>query len=297
MVVYTSVEGSSHILAKTSSDVLFATGMLVDKFLHIVQDTFDQDPLFILLVDKVLVLIPREHREIFNLGAILQLLLDSHDLLFLHLDFTLRNFVCGESLQVVCQSGEREQLDQPLGRIILVVNNSVAVVLRELVVEVVIAFTHGNKGSNPMVARGMMVIKGILTEVMGQAVDAEGSVVDKAETKHASVVETALNRVQLSSVSAASGAKISGRKKKQKTYSEITPTQTSDEHREQETHNQSKVRVVLVLEGNDRVGFQVGNVSVTDTVLWALNKHPSKVREEETTMSTVGVLIGVGPSN
>lgn len=80
------------------------------------------------------------------------------------------------------------------------------------------------------------------------------------------------------------------------TYPIVTPAKTSDERREQEAHTEGKVRIVLVLESDDRVSLQVGDVSVADAVLGTLNQHPAQVREEETTVSTVRILIGVGPS-
>lgn len=159
VVVNSTVELGGHILADTVADVLFTTRMVLDKVLHIIQDAFDQDPFLVFIDNKVLEFIPGEHGQIFKTSAIGKLALDSSNLLFLHLDLALGHFVGGELLQIISETGKRKQLDEPLCGVVLIINNGIAIILREFVVEVVVSFTHGHKSSDPMVAWGVMIIE------------------------------------------------------------------------------------------------------------------------------------------
>jgi hypothetical protein len=51
-----------------------------------------------------------------------------------------------------------------------------------------------------------------------------------------------------------------------------------------------------VLESDDGISFKISNISITNTVLGALYQHPTKVREEEAAVSTIGIFISVCPS-
>jgi hypothetical protein len=76
----------------------------------------------------------------------------------------------------------------------------------------------------------------------------------------------------------------------------ITPAKTSDQSRENETHNQGKPWVVLLLDFDDGISFQISSIGITNTGSRAVDKHPSQVREKETSVGTIGVLVGIGPS-
>jgi hypothetical protein len=51
-----------------------------------------------------------------------------------------------------------------------------------------------------------------------------------------------------------------------------------------------------MLELEQGVSLQIGNISIANTVFGTRHQHPAKVREEEATMSTIRVLVGIGPS-
>lgn len=71
-------------------------------------------------------------------------------------------------LQVARESHLLACPDEPFGRVVLVPFDSITVVHRELMVEVVVAFTNGGKGSDDVVARSVLVIKGSLSEPVGE---------------------------------------------------------------------------------------------------------------------------------
>lgn len=64
--------------------------------------------------------------------------------------------------------------DEPLGWIILIPFDSVSIVHRELMVEVVVAFTDGDESSDEMVTRSVLIIEGGFSEIVSKRIDAEG---------------------------------------------------------------------------------------------------------------------------
>jgi len=63
--------------------------------------------------------------------------------------------------------------DEPLGRIVLIPLDSVAVVHWELVVEVVVTFANGDECSRKVVPGGMLIVEGSSSEPVGERVNAE----------------------------------------------------------------------------------------------------------------------------
>jgi hypothetical protein len=145
--------------------------------------------------------------------------------------------------------------------------NSIAVVRGELVVEVVVSFAEGNESSNDVVTRRVAVIEWLVTEPVGQRVDTESSLLDEEDTQDTSVDETA---------------------------PPVTPTETSDHHGEDETHERDDFDVVAVLEFDESILVQVGDVSAANAFGVLLHDHPSQVRVQETLADGVGVFFGVG---
>jgi hypothetical protein len=76
-------------------------------------------------------------------------------------------------LEVACQANFLARPDEPLGRVVLIPLDSIAVVHRELVVEVVVSFTNGNKSSDEVVARTVFVIKWCFTKPVSERVNTE----------------------------------------------------------------------------------------------------------------------------
>lgn len=74
---------------------------------------------------------------------------------------------------MACQSELLAYPDKPLGRVVLIPPNGVAVVHRELVVEVVITFANGDKRCCKVIPGSMLVIERRFSKPMGEGIDAE----------------------------------------------------------------------------------------------------------------------------
>ena len=108
--------------------------------------------------------------------------------------------------------------------------HTVAVVLRELVVKVVISFAHRNKGCDKAVARRVAVRVCGSAGVVSERVDAKGRVVYKDETKHA---------------------------RDEVAAPKVAPQQAADERRQDKAHEENAERIVLVLPHDDPIRFEV----------------------------------------
>jgi hypothetical protein len=162
---------------------------------------------------------------------------------------TLADFIVREGLELGSETEPGHDGDEPLGRVVLIPLDGITIVHRELVVEVVVTFTNGDKGGDHVVARGMLVIKGRLTKPVGERVDAKGGMVDKDETGHGSV--------------------------KVATFP-VTPAKTRDDGGSYDGDDEENPDVVLVLPLDERVVEQIGDVG--DTWLSArLENHPANV--------------------
>ena len=266
VVVDTAVEHGGCVFAKTRLDHGLSTGVVVDEVGHIVHNTSDSDEATAIL-GLVNIVVPLHDRQLLKrhtpvkLGALLV------KLLLLLLKTALLNLVGAELLEVV---GEAELLpcpDRPLGRVVLVPLNGVAVVGGELVVEVVVALTKSDKSSDDVVTGAVAIVEGLVTEPVSEGVDAEGGLLDEEDAENASV---------------------------DKASEPVTPTETSDKSREDETHEENDLEVVLVLPDNNGVVVEVRDVGATNALGVLLHEHPAEVRVEETLPDTVGVLVGVG---
>ena len=78
------------------------------------------------------------------------------------------------NLQLVCQANLLHSPDEPFGGIVLVPFDSIPVVHRELMVEIVITLSNGDKSSNHMIAGCVLVIERSFTKPVGERVDTEG---------------------------------------------------------------------------------------------------------------------------
>jgi hypothetical protein len=74
---------------------------------------------------------------------------------------------------VGCESESSHGGNEPLGRVVLEPLDGVSEIHRELVVEVVVAFTDGTEGSEEVVAGSVLVIEGLVSEPMSERVDTE----------------------------------------------------------------------------------------------------------------------------
>ena len=111
----------------------------------------------------------------------------------MHCELAFANFVIRESLrmqtpsitvgsltaeetdlQLVCQTKLLHSPDEPFGRVVLVPLDSISVVHRKLVVEIVITLSDSDKCGNHMVAGCVLVVERSLTEPVGEGIDTEG---------------------------------------------------------------------------------------------------------------------------
>ena len=75
------------------------------------------------------------------------------------------------------ETKDRHGRDEPLGRIVLEPLDGVSEIHRELVVEVVVAFSDGAEGGEEVVTGSVLVIERLVSEPMGERVDTEGGLV------------------------------------------------------------------------------------------------------------------------
>ena len=95
------------------------------------------------------------------------------EFLELHCQLTLADFVIGEGLEMRREAEPRHGSDEPFGGVVLVPFNSVTVIHRELMMEVVISFANGYKCGDKVVTRSVFVIEWGLSEIVCKTVDAE----------------------------------------------------------------------------------------------------------------------------
>lgn len=269
VVVHAPVEGGCHVLSKAQLDVPFTSRVLFDEVPNVVDDALDHDPLCALFRGGFLELVKSEGWELLDGAAPLETALCLVELLLLHVDLTLFDLVGGEGLEIGSETEKIANPDEPLCGVVLVKEDGIAVVLGELVVEVVVTFSKGDEGGDEVIARGVTVVKGGIAEVVSEAVDAKGGVVDGDETGDAG---------------------------KEETTAPVAPAEAGNEGGEDEAHEESDENVKFVLELDDGVGLEVFNVGVTDTVIGAVDDHPSKVRKDEASMGAIGILVSVGPA-
>ena len=77
--------------------------------------------------------------------------------------------------------------------------------------------------------------------------------------------------------------------------SPVSPSESSDGHREEESHGDDEREIPLVLPDDDGILGKIGDVG--DSRLSSrLEDHPSNVRPEQTLVRGVGIEFGVGVS-
>jgi hypothetical protein len=211
MVVHAAVEHGSRVLANTGADHSFATRVIFDESRHVMNDTSDSDETTTVL-SLLDVLVPLHDWKLLEWNAPVKLRALLIQLLLLLLHSSFLNLVCTELLEVVSESDLLHCPDEPLCRVVLPPFNGIAVVGRELVVEVVIAFAEGNESSDEVITGRIAVVKGLVAEPVSKRVDAEGGLLNEEDTKDPSVDEAA---------------------------KPVVPQEASNAGREDESHNQN----------------------------------------------------------
>lgn len=188
------------------------------------------------------------------------------EFLELHRVDALADFILGERLQVGSHAEQGSRLDEPLCRVVSQAPVRVSVVHRELVVEIVVAFTDRDERGDDVVSRGMLVVERGFTEPVRERVYAKRRVVYEQES--------------------------SGTGKEEST-APVAPAEAGDEGGEDESHDGEQGEVVFMLPSDHLVPRQVGHVGNSDLGS-RLDEHPSDVGPPETMMCAVRVQISVG---
>jgi hypothetical protein len=264
--VDTTVEDSGSVLSDGGVDEGLATGVVLDEVGNVVDNTGNGNETLssLGLGDEV---VPVNNGELLKRNTpveggtlLVKLLLEL-------LDTALLNLVGTELLQLISKTKLLPAPDAPLGRVVLPPLNSVTVIRRELVVEVVVSLTKGDESSDDVVTGRVAVVERLVTEPVGKRVDTEGGLLNEANAEDTSVDETT---------------------------PPVTPTQASDESRESESHEENALDVVLVLPDNDGVLIEIGDVGTALSLRVLLEDHPAHVGVHETFANGVRVLVGIG---
>jgi hypothetical protein len=266
VVVDTTVEDGRGVLADGRRDEGLATRVVGNELANVVDDTGNGNPgLAVLgLLDKV---VPADDGQGLQWLAPVESGALLVELLLLLLETALLDLVLGEGLEVVGEADPLHDGDEPLGRVILPPLNSVAEVAGELVVEVVVALAEGHESGDDVVARRVAVIEGLVTEPVGQAVDAEGGLLDEEDAEDTGVDEAA---------------------------PPVVPAETADESRNDQGHGDDALDVVAVLPDDDGVLVQVGDVGAANAARVLLHDHPADVAVEQALANRVGILVRIG---
>jgi hypothetical protein len=266
--VDTTVEDGSGVLSNGGVDESLATRVVLNEVGNIVDNTGNSDETLssLGLSNKV---IPVDNGKLLKRNTPVEGSTLLVKLLLELLDTTLLNLVGAELLQLVGETKLLPEPDAPLGRVVLPPLNSVAVIRRELVVEVVVTLTKGDKSGDNVVTGRVAVIERLVAEPVGKRVDAEGGLLDEANTEDTSVDETT---------------------------PPVTPAETSNDSRESKSHEKNTLDVVLVLPDDNGILVEIGNVGSALLLGVLLENHPSHVGVHETLADGVGVLLGIGVS-
>ena len=152
--------------------------------------------------------------------------------------------------QVICEPDLLPNPDGPLGRVVLVPLDGVAVVRRKLMVEVMIPFTKSDKSSDEMVARTVTIVERLVPKLVGKGIHTEGSLLDEEYTEDASIDEAT---------------------------EPVIPAETCHECWKNETHEQYHDEVMFMLPDDNHVIVEIGDIGATDSFWVLLYEHPPKV--------------------
>lgn len=163
--------------------------MLLDEVSHVVDNTSNSNKATAALGFGNVV-VPVNDRKLLKRNTPVQLGTLLIELLLQLLKTTLLDLVLSELLEVVGEAHLLPGPDGPLGRVVLPPFDSVTVVRGELVVEVVVALAEGHESGDDVITGRVAVVERLVTEPVSQGVDAEGGLLDKADSENASVNES-----------------------------------------------------------------------------------------------------------
>ena len=268
VVVDTAVEDGRSVLANTRANQSLATWMFLDKVGHIVNHASNCNKSTAILRFG-LIGVPVNDWELLQRNTPVESLSLLVKLLLELLETALLNLILLELLEIVGETELLPEPDGPFRRVILMPFDGITVVGREFVVEVVITLSKRNESSNDVVTRRVAVIEGLITKPVGQGVDAESGLLNKEDSENTGVNEST---------------------------GPVSPTETSNEAREDHAHENDRLDIVSVLPDNDRVVIQIRNVGTADAFGVLLHDHPPKMRVNEAFSDGVRILVRVGIS-
>jgi len=266
VVVYTAKECGCGVGSNGLLDQVSTTGVVGSETGAIVDKAVNRNKRSLLCLS--LEVVPRNDREVVGAFWPLELFRLCVEFLQLHRVLTLLDFVVRETLEVGSETERRHGANEPLGRVVLVPLDGVSEIHWELVVEVVVTFANSDERGEKVISRSVLVVERLVTEPVGERVDAESGVVNKDQSSST---------------------------REEESTSPITPHQSCDGGGEDHAHSDQEHEVVLVLPSDDLVLGQIRDVGDTDLAS-RLDNHPSDVCPPETLVSRVGVELGVGVS-
>lgn len=188
-----AVEDRRGVLPDRRRDERLAAWVLLDEVRDIVDDAGDRDEGPPCAVGRLRLgdeIVPLDYRQLVKRDAPVQLGSLLVELLLQLLDSSLLDLVLSELLQIIGEPDLLPQPDHPLGGVVLVPFDGIAVVRGEFVVEVVVALAERHERCDPVVARGVAVVEGLVAEPVGQGVDAKCRLLHEGCTEDTSVDET-----------------------------------------------------------------------------------------------------------
>ena len=267
VIVDAAVERHGGVFADLTLEQCSTAWMRIDELADVVDEPGDENQRSaVVLPCELLVFFERDHRQVGVVlrpgDAVAQIVqgLASHGVPAL-LDLVLR-----ELLQAVRQAEDFEHRDEMFRRIVLEPFESVAIVRRELVVKVVVAFAESDESGDVVIARRVTIVERRVAQVVSQGVDAERRVMEKKETKDA-------------------GEEV--------TTTIVAPAQAADERGNDEGHDERETEIVTVLPLDCLVVGEIGDVGGTGFAA-RFEEQPADVRVEDTLVSTVRIKVSVG---
>lgn len=136
-------------------------------------------------------------------------------------------------------------------------------------VEVVVSFAQCDERGQDVIAGAVAVVKGLVTEPVGQGVDTKGGLLNDKDSQNTGIDETT---------------------------NPVTPAKPGNKSREDEGHEEDGLDKVPVLPDDDGVLVEVGDIGAAGALGVLLDDHPANMAVQQTLPHGVGVLFGVGVS-
>lgn len=164
-----AIEYRRSILTHRTPNQRLTTRMLLNELTHIMNHTRDSHKLRAALLGRLLArraeLLPRDDGQVGQRHAPVQPGAPDIEFLLLLLQAALFDLVVAEALQVAGLARLGQQVDGPFRGVVLVPGDGVAVVGRELVVEVVVAFAQRDERRDEVVPGRPAVVEDLLADI------------------------------------------------------------------------------------------------------------------------------------